>query len=59
VGLAGLQSEAEDIRVRVWPAERAIEAAMTGRTPNSVTAIALFWLAVKRPMLQALWKDAE
>jgi ADP-ribose pyrophosphatase len=57
LGLTGLESEAEDIRVRVWPATRAIEAALAGQMPNSVTAIALLWLAAKRPMLQALWKD--
>ena len=56
VGLAGLQSEAEDIRVRVWPAGRAIEAALEGRLPNSVIAIALLWLAVKRPLLRELWR---
>ena len=55
VGLTGLQSEAEDIRVRVWPAARAIEAALAGRLANSVTTIALLWLAAKRPLLQALW----
>jgi ADP-ribose pyrophosphatase len=57
VGLTGLQSEAEDIRVRVWPATRAIEAALAGQMVNSVTAIALLWLAAKRPVLRALWKD--
>ena len=57
VGHTGLQSEAEDIRVRVWPATRAIDAALEGRMPNSVTALALLWLASKRPMLRALWKD--
>jgi ADP-ribose pyrophosphatase len=58
VGLAGLQSEAEDIRVRVWPARRAIEAALDGQMPNSVAAIALLWLAARRPMLRALWAEA-
>jgi ADP-ribose pyrophosphatase len=57
VGLTGLASEAEDIRVRVWPAGRAIAAALEGQFPNSVTAIALLWLAAKRPMLRELWKD--
>ncbi len=57
VGLTGLESEAEDIRVRVWPATRAIDAALEGQMPNSVTAIALLWLAAKRPMLRDLWKD--
>ncbi len=55
VGLTGLASEAEDIRVRVWPAGRAIEAALAGRMPNSVTTIALLWLAAKRPALRELW----
>ncbi len=59
VGLMGLESEAEDIRVRVWPATRAIDAALEGRMLNSVTAIALLWLAAKRPMLRAAWKDPE
>lgn len=59
VGLMGLESEAEDIRVRVWPAARAIDAALEGRMLNSVTAIALLWLAAKRPMLRAAWKEPE
>ena len=57
VGHTGLLSEAEDIRVRVWPATRAIEAALAGQMPNSVTAIALLWLAAKRPMLRDIWKE--
>jgi ADP-ribose pyrophosphatase len=59
VGLTGLQSEAEDIRVRVWPAATAIDAALEGRMRNSVTAIALLWLAARRPMLKRAWKDPE
>ncbi len=57
VGLTGLASEAEDIRVRVWPAARAIEAALAGQMPNSVTTIALLWLAARREALRAAWKD--
>ena len=34
VGHAGLAAEHEDIRTRVWPAARAIEAALAGRFAN-------------------------
>ncbi|CAH2604998.1 ADP-ribose pyrophosphatase [Rhodovastum atsumiense] len=57
VGRTGLASEAEDIQVRIWPADRAIEAALAGQMPNAVTAIALLWLAAKRETLRTLWKD--
>ena len=55
VGQGGLASEHEDIRVRVHPAERAIEQAIAGRFANSVTMIALLWLAAKREQLRAEW----
>jgi ADP-ribose pyrophosphatase len=54
-GHGGESSEHEDIRVRVWSADDAIEAAFAGCFTNSVTAIALFWLAAKRPWLQQKW----
>ena len=54
-GRFGLASEDEDIRVRVWPAERAIAAAVAGEFPNSVTTIALLWLAARRDTLRADW----
>lgn len=57
VGLTGLATEAEDIRVRVWKAEAAIAAAMAGRMSNAVTALALFWLAARREQLRAAWKE--
>ncbi len=57
VGQGGLAAEQEDIRVRLHPAADAIEAATAGRYPNSVTAIALLWLAVKRDWLRANWAD--
>ena len=53
--LAGLADEHEDIRVLVWPAARAIEAALEGGIANAVTAIALLWLAARRPWLRAQW----
>jgi ADP-ribose pyrophosphatase len=57
-GHAGVVMEQEDIRVRVWPAERAIEAALAGQIPNSVATIGLLWLAVKRAALREEWSKA-
>ena len=56
-GRFGLASEQEDIRVRVSPAEAAIADAVAGRYPNSVTTIALLWLAARRDSLRAAWCD--
>ena len=58
VGSGGVASEHEDIRVRVWPATRAIEAALAGRFPNSVTTLALLWLAARRNTLRSQWNEA-
>ena len=55
VGVAGLADEDEDIRVRVWPAQDAIAAAIAGRFANSVTAIALLWLGLCRDRLRQEW----
>ena len=57
-GHFGLASESEDIRVRVLPAAEAIEAAVAGRYPNSVTTIALLWLAARRDWLRSTWGAA-
>jgi ADP-ribose pyrophosphatase len=57
VGLAGLAAEQEDIRVRLLPAEQAIDAAIAAAYPNSVTALALLWLGHRRSWLRARWKD--
>ena len=57
-GFGGEASESEDIRVRVWDAEEVIAAAFAGCFANSVTAIALFWLASKRPWLRQKWMGA-
>lgn len=54
-GHAGMADEHEDIRARVWPAERAIEAALAGRMTNSVTMIGLLWLAAQRSALRKEW----
>jgi ADP-ribose pyrophosphatase len=58
VGLGGEAVEDEDIRVRVWPAERAIAAVLAGEFVNSVTAIALLWFAIKRDWLRQEWSGA-
>jgi ADP-ribose pyrophosphatase len=55
VGFGGEISESEDIRVRVWDADDAIQAAFAGLFTNSITAIALFWLASKRGDLRQKW----
>lgn len=52
---AGLASEQEDIRVRVLPAATAIERALAGDYANSVTVIALLWLAARRDWLRREW----
>jgi ADP-ribose pyrophosphatase len=57
VGFGGEVSESEDIRVRVWDAEEIIQAAFAGCFINSVTAIALFWLASKRDWLRQKWMN--
>ena len=54
-GMAGLAAENEDIRVRVWPAVEAIEAALAGRFPNAVTMVALLWFAARRDWLRQEW----
>ena len=57
LGHAGLAAEDEDIRVRVWPAAGAIEAAVAGRFPNALTMLALLWLAAERDRLRADWSE--
>ncbi len=51
----GLATEQEDIRLHFLPAQAAIDAAVAGRYPNSVTSLALLWLAAKRTALQQEW----
>jgi ADP-ribose pyrophosphatase len=57
VGHAGAEAEGEDIRIRVWPAEKAIGLALSGAMPNSVTTIGLLWLAAKRDSLRQQWSN--
>jgi ADP-ribose pyrophosphatase len=58
-GHGGEASEHEDIRVRVWSAAEAIEAAFAGYFTNAITAIALFWLANKRDRLRQRWMSRQ
>lgn len=55
-GHAGMAAEDEDIRVRVWPARAAIDAALAGRFTNSVTALGLLWLAARHAEMRAAWR---
>lgn len=56
VGIAGLAEENEDIRTRVWPAARAIEAALAGRFANVITTLGLLWLAARHDTIRAAWR---
>jgi ADP-ribose pyrophosphatase len=56
VGLAGLADENEDIRTRIWPVARAIEAALAGGFANVVTTIGLLWLAARHDAMRAAWR---
>ncbi len=55
IGTNGLRGEEEDIRARLWPVARAIEAALDGNFPNSVATIALLWMAARRGQLRRDW----
>ncbi len=57
-GTGGLAAEHEDIRARVWNADHAIATATSGGFPNSVTTIAVLWLAARRNWLRARWATA-
>ena len=52
---AGEAAEDEDIRVRVWPAAKAIDAALNGEFTNSITVVGLLWLAARQGQLRQRW----
>ncbi|WLG95359.1 NUDIX domain-containing protein [Pseudomonas sp. FP198] len=54
-GLHGLLEEAEDIRVKTWPFEDALQAVRDGRICNAASIIALQWLALNRDEVRGLW----
>lgn len=55
-GLHGLAEESEDIRVRVWAFEDALQAVRDGKIHNAATIIALQWLALNRDEVRGMWK---
>jgi ADP-ribose pyrophosphatase len=55
LGIGGLASEQEDIRVRALPAAHVIEQALAGAYPNSVATLGLLWFAARRDWLRARW----
>jgi ADP-ribose pyrophosphatase len=55
IGMGGLASEQEDIRVRALPASFVIEQAVAGAYPNSVATIGLLWFALRRDWLREKW----
>ena len=57
LGGGGLAAEHEDIRVVRLPAMEATSRALAGAYPNSVTTLALLWLAAKRDQLRAEWAE--
>jgi ADP-ribose pyrophosphatase len=57
-GHAGMAAEHEDIQVRVWPAQKAIDAALDGRLSNSVAGLGLMWLAARRDEIRGAWRSA-
>jgi ADP-ribose pyrophosphatase len=59
IGHAGLAAEDEDILVRAMPAAAAIELALAGKIPNSVTALGLMWLNARRDMLRQKWRREQ
>ncbi|MNT83280.1 ADP-ribose pyrophosphatase [compost metagenome] len=54
-GLHGLEEEGEDIRVKVWAFEDAMQAVRDGKIANAATIIALQWLALNRAEVRGLW----
>lgn len=57
-GIHGLPEEGEDIRVNVMSANQAFAALQRGRINNAPCLIALQWLALNKPRLQARWKKS-
>ncbi|MBF8778931.1 NUDIX domain-containing protein [Pseudomonas fulva] len=54
-GLHGLEEEGEDIRVKVWSFEDALQAVRDGRIANAASIIALQWLALNRGEVRGMW----
>src|SRR5476649_427052 len=55
VGLHGLETENEDIRVTVWALDDALQAVRDGQIHNAAAIIGLQWLALNRNEVRGLW----
>ncbi|MFJ4441514.1 NUDIX domain-containing protein [Pseudomonas sp. NPDC089422] len=55
-GLHGLEEEGEDIRVRVWSFDDAMQAVRDGQICNAATIISLQWLALNKDEVRGMWK---
>jgi ADP-ribose pyrophosphatase len=51
-GLAGVESEDEDIRIVVWDAEHAFAKLQNNEIDNAITIMSLQWLALNRERLR-------
>ena len=56
-GLHGLAEENEDIRVFTLSVDEAMEWIKSGRISNGTALIALYWLALERNRLRAMWNS--
>jgi len=56
-GLHGLAEENEDIRVFTLSVDEALEWIKSGRISNGTALIALYWLALERNRLRAMWNS--
>jgi ADP-ribose pyrophosphatase len=56
LGVGGLASENEDIRVRALPSDEVIAMALAGAYPNSVASLGLLWFAARRDYLREKWR---
>lgn len=54
-GVHGVASEQEDIKVETYPAKEAIAMALGGAIVSGPSLVCLFWLALSRDRLRALW----
>jgi ADP-ribose pyrophosphatase len=54
-GLHGLPEENEDIRVKTWAFEDALQAVRDGIIINAATIIAVQWLALNREEVRGMW----
>jgi ADP-ribose pyrophosphatase len=57
-GIHGVPEEGEDIRVNVLSVAQALAALQNGRINNAPCILALQWLALNKPRLQARWKKS-